>query len=274
MMNKFNTFLAAIAILVMVSCGDNGQENGAAIKAFDACSCATVADMNSADYQKCKELRADAKFEADYQKCKIAQASGIADTSRITIQNSATATNLKSADNGSYGIDAATSSVRWMGQKVTGKKHTGTINVKKGVIHMSAGQITGGEIILDMNTLTNTDLSGEGKTKLETHLKSDEFFGVAKFPEASYIISSATAKSAIEYELNGKLTIKGISKEIKCNAVVAPNGDNINIGGGFAFDRSLFDVRYGSDKFFDNLGNDLINNEVLLTLDIKGVKTK
>jgi polyisoprenoid-binding protein YceI len=263
-----------IAAIMLFSCGEKSNQTGSALQSFDACSCATVADQNSADYKKCKELRVDAKFEADYQKCKMANASGIADTSRITIQNSANATNLKSATNGSYSIDAATSNVRWSGEKITGKKHTGTISVKKGVLHMSDGQITGGEIILDMNTLTNLDLSGESKTKLETHLKSDDFFAIAKFPEASYLITSATAKSAIEYELTGKLNIKGISKEVKSNVVVAPNGDNINVGGGFVFDRSQFDVRYGSDKFFDNLGNDLIKNDILLTLDLKGIKAK
>jgi polyisoprenoid-binding protein YceI len=272
-MGKLRLLYIAAALFILNACGENNTENGTALKSFDACSCATVADMNSADYKKCKELRADAKFEADYQKCKIAQASGIADTSRITIQNSATATNLQSASTGSYNIDAATSYVRWIGEKITGKKHSGTISVKKGVLHLSNGQITGGEIILDMNTLTNLDLSGEGKTKLETHLKSDDFFGVSKFPEASYIITSSTAKSAIEYELQGKLNIKGISQEVKSNVVVAPNGENVNIGGGFSFDRSKFDVRYGSDKFFDNLGNDMIKNDVLITLDLKGIKT-
>jgi polyisoprenoid-binding protein YceI len=273
-MKKLSILFATAGLLLFSSCGDKSNEHGAALKSFDACSCATVSDMNSDDYKKCKELRADAKFEEEYKKCKIAQASGIADTSRITIQNSGTATNLKSASSGSYSIDAATSSVRWNGEKITGKKHTGSIAVKKGVLHMSEGQLTGGEIILDMNTLTNIDLTGESKTKLETHLKSDDFFAIAKYPEASYLITSATAKSAIEFEINGKLTIKGITKEVKSNVVIAPNGDNINVGGGFAFDRSQFDVRYCSDKFFDNLGNDLIKNDVLLTLDLKGIKAK
>lgn len=268
-------FLAVLsATLLLFSCSEKSNDAGKSLQSYDACSCATVSDQNSADYKKCKELRADEKFESDYQKCKLAQSSGIADTSRITIQNSANATNLKSASSGSYSIDAATSSVRWSGEKITGKKHSGTISVKKGVLHMQDGQISGGEIILDMNTLTNLDLSGESKTKLENHLKSDDFFAIAKFPEASYMITSATAKSAIEFELTGKLTIKGITKEVKSNIVVAPNGENVNIGGGFVFDRSQFDVRYGSDKFFDNLGNDLIKNDVLLTIDLKGIKVK
>ena len=57
----------------------------------------------------------------------------------------------------------------------------------------------------------------------------------------------------------------------KCfSSVVGPNGSDVNIGGGLQFDRSQFDVRYGSDKFFDNLGDDLIKNEITIVLDLKG----
>jgi len=270
-MKKIITISALI--ITLMSCGENKNEAGGKLTSFDACSCATVQDMNGEDYKKCKELRTDAKFEADYQKCKLAQTSGIQDTSRITIQNSATATNLNPAEAGAYNFDISTSAIRWYGEKITGKKHNGTLNLKKGYINIVDGKIASGEIIIDMNTLTNLDQSGEGKAKLEGHLKSEDFFNVAKFPDATYVITSATASSAYDYDVTGKLTIKGISKEVKSHLVIAPNGKDVNIGGGLTFDRSEFDVRYGSDKFFDNLGNDMIKNDVLLTIDIKAKKS-
>jgi len=36
---------------------------------------------------------------------------------------------------------------------------------------------------MDMSTITVTDLSGESKGKLEGHLKSEDFFGIAKYPK-------------------------------------------------------------------------------------------
>jgi polyisoprenoid-binding protein YceI len=266
-------FLLLVSIsLIIASCGSKPDGKTGPLAAFDACSCATVQDMNSEDYKKCKGLReADAKFEADYQKCKFAANSGIKDTSKVNIQNAATATNLQPADKGNYSLDITTSKLTWYGEKVTGKKHSGSVNLRSGSLNIVDGKLSG-EIVLDMNTLVNLDQSGEGRTKLETHLKSEDFFNVAKFPEAKYVITSATAKNAIQYDVVGNLTIKGITKEVKCNLVIAPNGSDVNIGGGLQFDRSLFDVRYGSDKFFDNLGNDMIRNEITLVIDLKGKK--
>ncbi len=265
---KIRILIAAFVACLIIACDDNKTTNGA-LAAFDACSCATVQDMNSADYAKCKELRADAKFEADYQKCKIAATSGMKDTSHITLQNVENATNLKPAETGSYLINAATSTLTWYGEKVTGKKHTGTIAVKSGNLTITDGKLSG-EILMDMTTITDLDQTGEGKTKLETHLKSDDFFAVSKFPEAKFVIKSSKAMNAIQHEIVGDLTIKGITKEISCKLIVGPNGQDVNIGGGLQFDRSLFDVRYGSDKFFDNLGNDMIRNEITIVLDLKG----
>jgi len=265
-----NLLLLCIAAITIASC-DNKPKG---LASFDACSCATVQDMNSEDFKKCKTLRdADAKFEADYDKCRMAQASGVADTSKVSFQNAANATNLKAASEGTYSFDAAKSTITWIGQKVTGKRHTGTLNIKGGSITMEGSNIKAGEITIDMNSIVDTDQSGEGKAKLEGHLKSEDFFNVAKFPEATFVITSAKAINAIQYEAMGKLTIKGITKDVKCNLVIAPNGtDAVNVGGGFQFDRTEFDVRYGSDKFFDNLGNDMINNEIILTVNLKAKK--
>lgn len=269
-MKKIAIFV--LTCFIITSCGEKKVEN-AKLTSFDACSCATVQDMNSDDFKKCKELRADSKFESDFQKCKLAASIGVQDTSRITIQNAANATNLKSANTGAYAIDASTSKLSWFGEKVTGKKHNGNLNIRAGSLTMTDGKLTAGAIVIDMNSITDSDQSGEGKTKLESHLKSEDFFNTAKFGEAKYVITSATSSSAIEYEVKGNLTIKGITKEVPCHLVIAPNGQDINIGGGFQFDRSLFDVRYGSDTFFDNLGNDMIENGITITLDLKAKKS-
>lgn len=266
-----NIFVFLFAIAVLASCDNSDNKSAsAALQAFDACSCATVKDQNSEDYKKCKGLReADAQFEASYQKCLLAQASG-SDTNKVKLVS---ADNIQRAGVGNYTIQPSASTIRWRGQKITGKKHEGLVSVKSGFVIIEGENVKGGEIILDMPTLSNTDLEGESKTKLETHLKSDDFFGVEKHKEAKFVIKSATPKSTIQYDVVGDLTIKGITNEVKTSLVVTPNGAvGVNIGGSIIFDRSLFDVRYGSDKFFDNLGNDLIKNEVIMTFDLKAMQ--
>lgn len=263
---------ATVAVFLLASCGGSSSEGVKPLTQFDACNCATVEDQSNPDYAKCKELRNDPVFEADYQRCRVAIKSGIKDTSLITISDADNATNLASATDGNYTLDVATSSLKWRGENIVGKKHEGAILVKRGNITISGGELTGGEIVIDMNSIKDTDLSGDDKAKLETHLKSADFFDTSKFNEATYTIVSGKKTNAIAYDVKGKLTIKGITHDVDCKMVVAPNGQDINVGGGFVFDRSQFDVRYGSDKFFDNLGNNMIKNEVIMTVNLQGKK--
>jgi polyisoprenoid-binding protein YceI len=263
-----NIFLVLGFAALLMACGEHSSSPAATtLQSYDACSCATVTDKASADFEKCKELRMkDANFESDFQKCLVAHG----DTTKIKlVENS----QIPQATSGAYAVVVGESSIGWMGTKVGGKKHTGTMALKSGSISMDGANLIGGEMIIDMRSLSNTDLNGESKTKLEGHLKSDDFFGVEKHPEAKFVVKSATAKDNVNYEVNGELTIKGITKPAKANLVIAKNGDaGVSVGGALTFNRADFDVRYGSDTFFDNLGNDMINDEVILTVKIKAAK--
>ena len=268
-------FVVLIFTILIAACGETKTDAPGQVKAltsFDACSCATVSDLNSEDYKKCKQLRdADPKFEADFQQCALAHKSGL-DTNQVKFNTDPNNPNIRTTDDGTYNFDAATCKITWRGEKITGKKHSGSINVKSGSFTMSNGNIASGEIIIDMNTIKVVGEEAGSSAKLETHLKSDDFFGTSKFPEASFKVKSAVQKGKQNYEVDGTLTIKGISKEAKAVMTIAPNAGNAVLGGSLIFDRSQFDVRYGSDKFFDNLGNDLIKNEIILTFDLQAKK--
>ena len=83
---------------------------------------------------------------------------------------------------GTQKVDSSKSTVKWTGKKVAGE-HTGTIAVKEGNLNVEKGKITGGKIVIDMQSITNTDLTDAGwNAKLIGHLKSDDFFSVATFP--------------------------------------------------------------------------------------------
>src|SRR5690606_37682233 len=73
-------------------------------------------------------------------------------------------------------INVETSKVVWKGYKVTGS-HEGTITIKSGHLNFNEDRLTGGAFVIDMLSITNTDLEGDYKGKLEGHLKSDDFFG-------------------------------------------------------------------------------------------------
>ena len=114
-----------------------------------------------------------------------------------------------------------------------------------------------------MTSITNTDLTDEGyNQKLVGHLNSDDFFGVEKYPNAKLEIKKATSFSNGKASVNANLTIKGKTESVLFDVLKTDRGYTAKID----VDRSKFDVRYGSDSFFDNLGDNVIDD--IFTLDI------
>lgn len=161
-------------------------------------------------------------------------------------------------------IKTDASKIVWKGYKVTGS-HEGTIAIQSGSLIFDKNVLTGGEFVIDMTTISSTDLEGTSKGKLDGHLKSDDFFGVEKHPTATLVITKATASGKNAYTVTGNLTIKG-----KTN----PNTFTISVYGNKAtvslkVDRTKYDVRYGSTSFFDNLQDKAIYDEFDLNADLE-----
>lgn len=177
----------------------------------------------------------------------------------LTLTNAAIAGNQK--------VDASKSSVKWVGKKVTGE-HSGTISVKEGSLTVDGGKITGGKIVIDMQSITNVDLTDASyNAKLIGHLKSDDFFGVATYPTSELVITKDEV-SGNTHVLTGNLTIKGITNPVTFTATSAKEGSNIVYKGTLTVDRSKFNIRYGSKSFFDNLGDKVIYDEFTLDFNL------
>ena len=155
------------------------------------------------------------------------------------------------------------STVTWKGYKVTGS-HEGTIALESGFLTMDNGELVGGEFVVDMSTLSNTDLEGDSKGKLEGHLKSDDFFGVMKHPTAKLAFTSVKLMNKNSYTVTGNLTIKETTKPITFVVSVYENKATATM----KVDRAEYDVRYGSGSFFDDLGDKAIYDEFDLVVDM------
>ncbi|WP_461305046.1 YceI family protein [Aureisphaera sp.] len=156
------------------------------------------------------------------------------------------------------------STITWVGKKVTGQ-HTGTISLKEGYIKMNDDRIVGGNFIIDMTSLQVTDLkAGRGKEKLEGHLSSDDFFGVAEHPTARLVIAGSS-KTGNSYAVEGSITIKGVTQPI--SFTMDMNGKTANAK--VSIDRTKFGIRHGSGSFFDNLGDKAINDMFDLDVTLK-----
>ncbi len=169
-------------------------------------------------------------------------------------------------------INTSESTIIWSGSNVTGKTHMGTLVFKGGSLDIQKGKLKGGSFTIDMATLTNSDLSGEWKAKLEGHLKSDDFFGVETYPVASFVVTEAKSTGGNKYDVTGNIAIKGTIESIRFPAELNENGGNYEATARITVDRTKFDVRYGSDSFFDNLGDKAIRDN--FTLEIKLVAAK
>lgn len=169
-------------------------------------------------------------------------------------------------------VDAAASVVSWKGYKVTGS-HYGKIAVKQGKLDFKDGNLVGGSFEIDMNSITCEDLSGGGADKLVGHLKSDDFFGSAKYPTAKFVITQVVSRGTPgAYKITGDLTIKTSTKPIRFNADVKEEGGKYVATAKITVDRSDYDVRFGSGSFFDSLGDKTIYDD--FDLDIKLVAGK
>ncbi|PKQ46506.1 YceI family protein [Confluentibacter flavum] len=152
----------------------------------------------------------------------------------------------------------------WKGYKFTGS-HDGTINIKSGSLTFEGDKLTGGEFVVDMPTLVSLDAQGGMKDRLEGHLKSEDFFGVDKYPTSTLVFKSIESTGKNTYTVTGDLTIKGITK---------PNTFKISVYGSKAtanlkVDRTLYDIKFRSGSFFDNLQDQVIYDEFDLVADLQ-----
>jgi polyisoprenoid-binding protein YceI len=156
------------------------------------------------------------------------------------------------------------SKVTWKGEKLTGH-HEGTITLKSGVLKFDGETLVSGNFVMDMTSIIVTDLEGDGKAKLEGHLKSDDFFGIDNHKTASLKITKAKKLDEKNYEVSGDLAIKGVTEPITFNMMVS--GDKATAA--VIIDRTKYGIRYGSASFFDNLKDKAIYNDFNLNVVLK-----
>jgi YceI-like domain len=159
------------------------------------------------------------------------------------------------------------SKVQWTGTKVVGY-HQGLVKIKSGFVQLKGQKLTGGEFVIDMSSLTCTDIPEDDlipKQKLENHLKAKDFFDVVKFPTATFKITEVRIHpdNAAKYLVLGDLTIKGITKRWKVEVEPSTQTDKLFIAQAeIRFDRQQFGVAYKGLK--DELVHDLVKLNVIL----------
>lgn len=163
-----------------------------------------------------------------------------------------------STETGTKYVFTPTSEVLFVGSKVTGshaggfKKFTGHFTVKDGV---PVGNDH--KVVIDMDS-TYSDAD-----QLTTHLKSDDFFSVEKFPESTFDVTEIKKESDAQYTVSGNFTLHGQQKNISFPATVSQNGEKVNINAKFNINRKDFGIVYPGKT------DDLIRDEVVIELKLE-----
>jgi len=174
-----------------------------------------------------------------------------------------------------YLLSANDSVVNWTGRKtlIPNYEDTGTLNFVEGQFYMDEGVFTGGRAVFNMDSIKAVKTTIGKESDLDKHLRSEDFFAVANYPTAELNIKNVVAgETENQFNLSGELTIKGISQGVSFPATITQNGDTLTIEGETKLDRTLWDIRFGSDKFFDNLADNVIDD--FFSVEFKVVANK
>ena len=144
-----------------------------------------------------------------------------------------------------YQVDPVESKIKWHGKKVTGE-HFGDISLKSGSLELAGTEIVGGKFEVDMSSITNEDIKDkDSRNKLVGHLKSDDFFAVDQYPTALFEITDVSKKSGSKYDIEGDLTIRGITNSISFPATVDLSNNKVKANAEIVIDRSKYNVKFG-----------------------------
>ncbi len=164
---------------------------------------------------------------------------------------------------GNYQVDTIMSKLNWSADRVLSSGHVGSISIKSGDVSVSGEEVTG-NFIMDMTTIIADDGLND---ILMNHLRSDDFFSVQNFPEADFRLSG------LDYDNNsaivsGALTIKGTTGNIIFPAYISDDAGVYTVVAKITIDRTLWNVRYGSPSFFDDLGDAAIKDDIVFDLTL------
>ncbi len=144
---------------------------------------------------------------------------------------------------GSFAINAQNSKIEWTGSKVS-THHDGAFGSFNGKIDLP-GAVEQGKVSVEIDTASltvNDPALGPMVEKLMGHLKSPDFFDVAKFAKATFVSSSVKPVGDGSYTVTGTLTIRGVAKEISFPATIKPSATGVDASATFTINRKDFGI--------------------------------
>ena len=161
-----------------------------------------------------------------------------------------------------YAVTPQNSKIDWVGSKVTGS-HNGSFGNFNGEIDYTGNVETSRvSITIETNSISSDD------PKLTEHLKSPDFFDVAKFPQATFVSTAIKpgGEKGASHTVTGNLTMHGVTKAVTFPATIAVTPDVASVDANFSINRKDFGINYAG------AADNLIRDEVVLTLRLRAAK--
>ena len=167
-------------------------------------------------------------------------------------------------------VDTAASVLSWKGAKPTGT-HNGTVSLKSGGLLVEEGKLTQGYFVIDMSTIKVLDIPADkkGNADLVGHLSSPDFFEVATYPTAKFVITSVVEVEG-NLAVTGNLSIKDVTKSVTIPATLTEvGGVSVFKSETFNINRADFNIKYKSKTFFNDLKDKFVDDLVEMSFEIK-----
>ncbi len=174
---------------------------------------------------------------------------------------------FKAADD-KFTVDTEKSSIQWLAKKIGGQ-HDGTVKLREGSLTFAGNTLKGGSFTMDMTSIALSEPS----QRLLDHLRSDDFFSVAKNSASTFVVTKVAAAGKDQVNITGNLTIKGITNAVTFPATIKKQGSIVAaVAKGIRIDRTKFDIKFRSASFFSSIGNQAIEDEFELSINLVAKK--
>lgn len=164
-----------------------------------------------------------------------------------------------------YTISPERSKLGFVGSKVTAS-HIGSFTRFSGAIDVPAGKPEGARVsvTIEMDSV-ETDAA-----KLTAHLKGQDFFDVAKFPQATFVTTEIKpgGDKGATHTITGNLELHGVKKSVSFPATVTVGPETVIVAAEFWINRKDFGIAYAG------MADDLIRDEVVIKLAIDAPRKK
>ena len=185
-----------------------------------------------------------------------------ADTSKAKTGEAAQVASPAAAQGQKYLITPQNSKIEFIGSKVTGKQNGSFGDFSGQVDYAGSPENSRVNITIKIESIT-TDAPD-----LTKHLKTADFFDVAKYPEATFVSTAIKpgGEKGATHTVTGNLTLHGVTKAITFPATINVTPDAATVESSFSINRKDFGINYAG------AADNLIRDDVVLTLHVRATK--